>query len=121
LYTPSGTSVYGFKSAPITTQSTVTLLGVMALPVAANQAQSVEQVLLWPTYRVELAPLSDQRSANEVADRLSQTGFGAKVGAPSPGQYTVTLTPPPQSTVARGLYAIKSVLGDLPIKIELVP
>ncbi len=121
LYTPSGTSVYGFKSAPITTQSTVTLLGVMALPVAANQAQSVEQVLLWPTYRVEVAPTSDKRSATEVADRLSQTGFGAKVGEPSPGQYTVTLTPPPQSTLGRGLYVIKSVLGDLPIKIELVP
>jgi len=45
LYTPSGTSVYGFTIAPITTQSAVTHLGATALPVANNQVQPAAQVL----------------------------------------------------------------------------
>jgi hypothetical protein len=121
LYTPSGTSLYGIATAPITTQSTMTLRGATGLPVASNQAQSVEQVLPWPTYRVELAPISDQPRANAIADRLAQVGFGAKVEATTPGQYTVKLTPPPQSTVGQGLAVLKSVGVDLPIRIELVP
>jgi hypothetical protein len=121
LYTTSGTSVYGFTSAPITPQSVVTLQGVAALPVASNQAQSVAQVLPWPTYRVEVASISDQRRAEEIAERLTQAGFGAKVDASTVGHYTVTLTPPPQATISQGLAVIKSVGADLPIKIELVP
>ncbi len=121
LYTPSGTSLYGITTAPVTTQSTVTLRGATALPVASNQAQSAEQVLPWPTYRVELAPLSDQPRANEIAQRLARAGFAAKVDATTPGQYTVRLTPPPQSTVGQGLAVLKSVGVDLPIKVELLP
>ncbi len=121
LYTPSGTSVYGFTSAPITTQSAVTLRGATALPVASNQAQSVAQVLPWPTYRVEVGPISDRQGAKEIAESLVRAGFKAKVEATTVGQYTVTLTPPPQSTVARGLAIVKSAGADLPIKIELVP
>ena len=121
LYTPSGTSVYGFTSAPITTQSAVTLRGATALPVASNQAQSVAQVLPWPTYRVEVGPISDQQGAKEIAESMVRAGFKAKVEATAVGQYTVTLTPPPQSTVGRGLAIVKSVGADLPTKIELVP
>jgi hypothetical protein len=40
LYTPSGTSAYGSASAPITTQSTISLRGVTALPVAFSKVQS---------------------------------------------------------------------------------
>jgi hypothetical protein len=121
LYTPSGTSLYGITSAPITTQSTVTLLGATGLPVAANQAQSVAQVLPWPLYRVEAGPFSDQESAKAIADSLARAGFIAKVDASTAGQYTVTLTPPPQATVAQGLAVLKSAGADLPIKIQLVP
>jgi hypothetical protein len=121
LYTPSGTSVYGITSAPITTQSEVTLRGATGLPVASNQAQSTAQVLLWPTYRVELGPISDQQGAKDMAERLAQAGFTAKIDATTAGQYTVTLIPPPQATVARGLAILKSVGADVPIKVELVP
>lgn len=121
LYTPSGTSVYGFTSAPITSQSAVSLRGATAIPVAANQAQSVEQVLPRPTYRVEIGPISDQQGAREIAESLARAGFVAKVDATTAGGYTVTLNPPPQSTVAQGLAVVKSVGPDLPIKIELVP
>ena len=121
LYTPSGTSVYGFASAPITSQNAVTLRGATAVPVAANQAQSVEQVLPRPTYRVEVGPISDQQGAKEIAESLAKAGFLAKVDATVPGQYTVTLSPPPQSTVDQGLAVIKSVGPGLPIKIKLVP
>ena len=121
LHTPSGTSVYGFTNAPVTTQSEVSLRGTTGLPVASNQAQSVAQVLPWPTYRVELAPISDQPRANEIAQRLAQAGFTAKVDATTPGQYIVKLTPPPQSTVGQGLAVLKAVGADLPVKIELVP
>jgi hypothetical protein len=121
LYTPSGTSVYGITSAPITTQSSVTQLGVTALPVASNQAQSVAQVSPWPAYRVEVGPISGQQGAKEIAESLVKAGFQAKVEATTVGQYTVTLTPPPQSTVAGGLAIVKSVGPALPIKVELVP
>jgi len=121
LYTPSGTAVYGFTSAPTTTQSAVTLLGATALPVASNQAQSAAQVLPRPTYRVEVGPISDQQGANGIAERLTHAGFVAKVDATITGQYTVTLTPPAQSTVSNGLAIVKSVGADLPTKVELVP
>jgi len=120
-YTPTDTAVYGLTSGPTTSQTPVTLRGVTAVPVAANQAQSTAEVLLWPTYQVELAPTPDKQSAKEVAGPQIQTGFGAKLGTTSNGQYIVTLLPPAESTISRGLYVIKSVGGDVPIKIQLVP
>lgn len=121
LYTPSGTSLYGIASAPITTQSEVTLFGATGLPVAANQAQTVTQVLPWPLYRVEVGPFSDQQGALDTAESLAKAGFTARVDANTAGQYTVTLTPPPQATVAQGLAVLKSIGADLPIRIQLVP
>lgn len=121
LYTPSGTSVYGLMTTPISTQSSVTLRGATALPVASNQAESVAQVLPWPTYRVEAGPISDQQGAAEIAASLVAAGFTAKIDSTASGQYTLTLAPPPQSTVGRGLAILTSVATGLPITIELVP
>src|SRR5437588_849548 len=45
VYTPSGTSDYGFASAPITTQNTVTPQGATTLPVAASEPAPAAPVL----------------------------------------------------------------------------
>jgi len=121
LYTPSGTSDYGSSNPPITAQSAVTLGGVTALPVAANQAGSTAEVSPWPAYRVQVGPISDQQSAAAIAASLVTAGFTAKVDANASGQYIVTLNPPPQSTVGRGLAMVTSLATDLPIKVELGP
>ena len=121
LYTPSGTSVYGITTGPITTQSAVTQQGTTALPVASNQAQSAAQVSPRPTYQVELAPISDEARANDIAGQLVKAGFTAKIDATTDGQYIVKLTPPPQSTVSGGLAVFKSTGVDVPIKVEILP
>ena len=121
LYTPSGTSNYGSSNPPITAQSAVPLRGATALPVAANQAGSTAEVSPWPAYRVQVGPISDQQSAADIAASLVTAGFTAKVDANASGQYVVTLNPPPQSTVGRGLAIVTSIATDLPIKVELGP
>jgi len=121
LYTPSGTSDYGSSNPPITAQSAVTVGGVTALPVAANQAGSTAEVSPWPAYRVQVGPISDQQGAADIAASLITAGFTAKVDANASGQYIVTLNPPPQSTIGRGLAIVTSIATDLPIKVELGP
>src|SRR6266513_462027 len=109
VYTPSGTSNYGSSNPPITAQSAVPLRGATALPVAANQAGSTAEVSPWPAYRVQVGPISDQQSAADIAASLVTAGFTAKVDANAGGQYIVTLNPPPQSTVGRGLAIVTSI------------
>jgi hypothetical protein len=68
-----------------------------------------------------VGPISDQRRAKEIANRLTKAGYAAKVSATGDGQYIVTMNPSLETAVGQGLAIIKSVGADLPVKIELVP
>jgi hypothetical protein len=92
-------------------------------PAPAAGASAPSQVLRSNAqlYQVKVGPISDQRRAKEIANRLTKAGYAAKVSATGDGRYTVTMNPTLQTGVGQGLAIIKSVGADLPIKIELVP
>ena len=108
---------------PAVAPATVGVTGIPTPPAPAAVVSAPSQVLRGSAqfYQVKVGPISDQKSAQEIAKRLTKAGFAAKVTATGGGQYTVTLNPSPQTAVGQSLAIIKSVGADLPIKIELVP
>jgi hypothetical protein len=99
----------------------VTVIPIPPAPAAVRSVSSQALRGSAQLYQVKVGPISDQRRAKEIAKRLTEAGFAAKVSAAGDGHYTVTLNPSPRTAVGQGLAIIQSVEADVPIKIELVP